>query len=80
MNWEACQHIELSSSSDNKINMGVRTQQQAMMTNRTIQCTMNGSINTNNLFNLANYTIPGARLEEEQMEAAFQKQFKSLCI
>ena len=28
MNWEACQHIELSSSSDNEINMSVRTQQQ----------------------------------------------------
>jgi hypothetical protein len=34
---------------------------------------MNGSIiiQTNNLFNLANYTIPGAKLEEEQMDAAF---------
>ena len=50
-----------------------------MMTNKTIQCTMNGSINTNNLFNLANYTVHGAKLEEEQMDAV-QKQFKSLAL
>ena len=44
-----------------------------MMTDKTVTCTMNGSIiiQTNNLFNLANYTIPGAKLEEEQMDAAF---------
>ena len=43
-----------------------------LMTDKTVTCTMNGSIKqTNNLFNLANYTIPGAKLEEEQMDAAF---------
>jgi hypothetical protein len=43
-----------------------------MMTDKTVTCTMNGSIfQTNNLFNLANDTIPGAKLEEEQMDAAF---------
>ena len=52
-----------------------------IMTNKTVTCTMNGSIiNTNNLFNLANYTIPGAKLEEEQMDAAFQKRFKSSAL
>ena len=43
-----------------------------MMTDKTVTCTMNGSIlQTNNLFNPANDTIPGAKLEEEQMDAAF---------
>ena len=43
-----------------------------IMTSKTVTWTMNGSIiNTNNLFNLANYTIPGAKLEEEQKDAAF---------
>ena len=59
MNWKACQHIELSSTT-------------TTMTDKTVSCTMNGSIiKATNLFNLANYTIPGAKLEEEQMDAAF---------
>ena len=46
--------------------------QSAKMTDKTVTCTMNGSIiKATNLFNLANYTIPGAKLEEEQMDAAF---------
>ena len=68
MNWKACQHIELSSSSEDKIII----YQSAKMTDKTVTCTMNGSIiKATNLFNLANYTIPGAKLEEEQMDAAF---------
>ena len=42
-----------------------------LMTDKTVTCTMNGSIiQTNKLFNLANYTIPGGKLEEEQMDDA----------
>ena len=73
MNWKACQHIELSSSSEDKIII-YQSANTTMMTDKTVTCTMKGSIIKQQLIYLIwqiTQYLPGAKFEEEQMDAAF---------